>query len=146
MDPDPLVDALERIVVGAVGLTTRALAEAAPEMELTFPQWRAILILGALPDGARVGEVAARVGVTLPATSRLLRRLEHRGLVSLTTDEADRRATRARLTVRGSDVRGAILDYRRAALHETAKSVREPGSPAPAETIARLAAAFERSA
>ncbi len=120
MDANGLADRLERMTVGAVGLTTRALAHAAPSVELTFPQWRALLILGEDPNGARVGEVAARVGVTLPATSRLLRRLERRGLVVLATDDADRRARRARLSEAGASVRGEILAYRRTALREIA--------------------------
>ncbi len=115
-DADALTDDLERIVVGAVGLTTRSLASTDAGFELTFPQWRAILVLGEAGDGARIGEVAARVGGTLPATSRLLRRLEGRGLTALAVDEQDRRATRARLTDRGQQVRAAILEHRRAAL------------------------------
>lgn len=117
---DALADDLEQIAVGAVGLTTRALALADTGFELTFPQWRALLVLGEESDGARIGEVAARVGVTLPATSRLLRRLERRGLTALSVDEVDRRATRARLTDRGWTVRETILAHRRAALRQIA--------------------------
>ena len=117
---DVLAADLERILVGAVGLTTRALAAADTGFELTFPQWRALLVLGEGDDGARIGEVATRVGVTLPATSRLLRRLERRGLTAFAADEVDRRATRARLTIRGRGVREAILEDRRAALREIA--------------------------
>jgi DNA-binding MarR family transcriptional regulator len=117
---DALADDLERIAVGAVGLTTRALALADTGFELTFPQWRALLVLGEESDGARIGEVAARVGVTLPATGRLLRRLERRGLTALSVDELDRRATRARLTDRGRTVRATILAHRRAALRQIA--------------------------
>jgi len=117
---DVLAADLERIVVGAVGLTTQALALADAGFELTFPQWRALLVLGQGDDGARIGEVAARVGGTLPATSRLLRRLARRGLTALAPDELDRRATRARLTDRGRAVREAILAHRRAALREVA--------------------------
>lgn len=120
VDVTALADDLERIVVGAVGLTTRALAQADTDLELTFPQWRAVLVLGEQPDGARIGEVAARVGGTLPATSRLLRRLERRGLADLSVDELDRRATRARLSDHGRTVRETILAYRRAALREIA--------------------------
>jgi DNA-binding MarR family transcriptional regulator len=123
---DALADDLERIAVGAVGLTTRALAHADAGFELTFPQWRALLALGENPDGARVGEVAGRVGVTLPATSRLLRRLERRGLTTLGVDETDRRATRARLTDSGRAVRAAILGHRRAALGEVVSALHEP--------------------
>ena len=119
-DDGALADDLERIAVGAVGLTTRALAEANTGFELTFPQWRALLVLGEEADGARIGEVAARVGVTLPATSRLLRRLERRGLTTLSVDELDRRATRARLSDHGRSVRETILAHRRAVLHEIA--------------------------
>ncbi len=120
MQPDALVDALEQIAVGAVSLTTHALGQAAPGVDLTFPQWRALLVLGEDEDGARVGAIALRVGTTQPASGRLLRRLERRGLVAMATDEADRRATRARLTPEGVRVRAVILASRRAALLEIA--------------------------
>jgi DNA-binding MarR family transcriptional regulator len=142
MQSDEHVPALEQIVIGAVGLTTRALAEAAPGADLTFPQWRAILILGEDPAGARVGQVATRVGVTLPATSRLLRRLERRGLVVLAQDESDHRATRARLTDHGTQVRDAILDYRRAALSDISSRLGRLDGLTPGTTIAALAEAF----
>ena len=120
MDANDVAALLERIVAGAVGVTTRALSEATPGYEPTFPQWRALLILGEAPDGARVGRLAAHVGVTLPATGRLLRRLEQRGLVGLTPDAADRRATRARLAPAGREVRDSILRYQRGILLERA--------------------------
>jgi DNA-binding MarR family transcriptional regulator len=112
METEELVTLFERIVMGAVGITTRALAEAAPGVELTFPQWRALVILGESETGARVSEVAARVSVTVPATSRLLRRLQARGFLTLGPDERDARAVRARLTPVGQDVRDRIFNYR----------------------------------
>ena len=66
-----ITEDLERIAVGMVGLTTRALAHAESDLELTFPQWRAILVVGADADGARIGEVASRVGGTIPGIARL---------------------------------------------------------------------------
>lgn len=144
--PSDLADDLERIAVGAVGLTTRALDQAGAGFELTFPQWRAILVVGDEEDGARIGEVAARLGVTLPATSRLLRRLERRGLTALTTDELDRRATRARLTDRGRAVRAAILGHRRATLREIAEALPHPGRLDLATGLRALAAELERYA
>ncbi len=141
---DTLTDDLERIVVGAVGLTTRALAQADTGFELTFPQWRALLVLGESDDGARIGEVAVRVGVTLPATSRLLRRLERRGLTTLAVDELDRRAMRARLSDRGRAVREAILDYRRAAIRDLARVLPEPGPLSLADGIRAIAIEFTR--
>ena len=126
-DVASITDDLELIAIGMVGLTTRALAQAESDLELTFPQWRAILVVGADVEGARIGEVAARVGGTLPATGRLLRRLERRGLVALATDDADRRATRARLTEHGLAIREAILAYRQAALEAVAARLPELG-------------------
>ena len=59
------------------------------------------LVVGAATDGIRVGEIAGRIGSAVPTTSRLVRRLERRGLVAAERDEADRRATLVRLTPTG---------------------------------------------
>jgi DNA-binding MarR family transcriptional regulator len=141
---DALAADLERIVMGSVGLTTLALEEAGAGFELTFTQWRALLVLGESDDGARIGEVAARVRVTLPATSRLLRRLERRGLTTLAVDDQDRRATRARLTDRGRAVREAILAHRRATIRGLARGLREPALLNLADGIRAIAIEFER--
>jgi DNA-binding MarR family transcriptional regulator len=128
MEPHDLAAALERIAVGSVGVTSRALTDARPTLDMTFPQWRAVVVLGSTPEGARVGEVAARVGVTLPATGRLLRRLERRGLIELTPDASDRRARRATLTAAGTAVRDAIVASRRGMLLEVGTAVAARGS------------------
>jgi len=124
MSDRTLADLLERIVLAGVAITTRALAEASPGFDLTFPQWRALLVVGERHDGTTVSEVARRIGVTLPATSRQLRRLERRGLVSLRLDERDRRAARVRLTAAGLATRAAILAFRRRRIADTASRVR----------------------
>ncbi len=141
-----LTDDLERIAIGAVGLTTRALAEAGSAFDLTFPQWRALLLVGSTADGARVGEIAARVGVTLPATSRLLRRLERRGLTTLGIDASDRRATRVRLTDRGHEIRTRIVSHRRATLEEIASRVPDLEHLDVAAGLRLIAAEVERLA
>lgn len=115
---------LERLFVAGVAITTRALSEATPDLDLTFPQWRVLLIVGEDEDGATVSEVAVRVGVTVPATSRQLRRLARRGLLVIKRDEHDRRAVRARLTVGGSAVRDQILGDRRRQIAATATGLR----------------------
>ena len=137
---DALTDDLEKITIGAVGLTTRALANAGAGFELTFPQWRTLLVLGEDMDGARISEVAARVGVTVPATSRLIRRLERRGLTTLAVDDRDRRAMRARLTDQGRSVRSAILAHRRNALREVVGALAEGDRHDLAAGLAAIAA------
>ena len=141
-----LAEDLEHIAVGTVGLTTRVLAEAAPDHDLTFPQWRTLLILGEVSDGVRVGTVASRVGATLPATGRLLRRLERRGLLALTVDEQDRRATRATLTDEGHRVRAAILERRQASLREIAAGLPTTADADLATGLRAIATALERYA
>lgn len=118
-----LTDLLERIVLAGVAITTRALSEASPGFDLTFPQWRALVVVGERHEGARVSEIARRIGVTLPATSRQLRRLERRGLVSLRRDERDRRAARVRLTADGLATRSAIFDFRRRMIADLASHI-----------------------
>ena len=121
MDEPLVADSLERIIFAGVAMTTVALASVRPGFDLTFPQWRVVVILGEEPDGLRLSAVAQRIGVTLPATSRQLKRLERRGLVTVTPDDRDRRAARARLTEEGWQARRAVVDHRRARLEELAR-------------------------
>jgi DNA-binding MarR family transcriptional regulator len=114
MDVDA-VDALEAIVMAGVALTTEALA-GRDGTDLTLPMWRVLVVLGSLPDGATVSEVARRIRVTVPATSRQLRRLAGKGLVSLGVDERDHRAVRARLSDQGMAFRADVIRRRREAL------------------------------
>jgi DNA-binding MarR family transcriptional regulator len=135
-----IVDWLEGIVFGGVAITTEALIYATRE-ELTFTQWRAILFVGEDADGCRVGEVGSLLHASLPTTSRLLRRLERRGLLTLERDEQDRRATRARLTPAGNELRSSVLAYRRNQLAAIADEVTPPAS---ADRLLRnLAARFD---
>jgi DNA-binding MarR family transcriptional regulator len=144
MPDDPsLTDFLERIVLAGVGLTSHALAEAAPGIDLTLSQWRVLVVLGDTTDGATVSSVAGQIGVTLPATSRQLRRLERRGLVELGPDERDHRATRARLTPAGRRARDAILAYRRARISAVADRFRPPASTL--RDLARFADALDET-
>lgn len=135
-----IVDWLEGIVFGGVAITTEALIYATRE-ELTFTQWRAILFVGEDAEGCRVGEVGGLLHASLPTTSRLLRRLERRGLLTLERDEQDRRATRARLTPAGIEMRSSVLTYRRNELAAIADEVKPPAS---ANRVLRtLAARFD---
>jgi DNA-binding MarR family transcriptional regulator len=103
--------AVERILVGGVGVTTLALTEAPEAAELTLAQWRVLAIV-AQRDGVRIGELAGRLGIGVPSASRLVRRLERHGLATAVRDERDRRATLVRASAEGRRVREAVLRRR----------------------------------
>jgi DNA-binding MarR family transcriptional regulator len=142
MSEQDLADLLERLFLAGVAITTRALTEASPDLDLTFPQWRVLLVVGERRDGATVSEVSARVGVTVPATSRQLRRLARRGLLEIRRDERDRRAARARLTEQGAGVRDAILGYRHERIVEIVAGLQVSSSMS--HDLARVADAFDK--
>jgi DNA-binding MarR family transcriptional regulator len=143
---DPrLVEALERLVVGAVGLTTVALAEFAPAAELTLPQWRALLVV-ARADGVRVTEIGTRVGMALPSASRLVRRLERRGLVTTARDETDRRGIIVRPTAAGLELWRDLVDYRRRLIADLLDTLPAPLPAGLADDLERVERAFARYA
>jgi DNA-binding MarR family transcriptional regulator len=114
-------DGLEAIVYGAVAVTARAIA--LNGAELTFPQWRVLVIVGETTGGASVSQVAARLGSELSPTSRVVRRLAGRGLVLTTKSVADRRVTHIQLTAQGRELRDAVLRGRRALLEDVLAEV-----------------------
>lgn len=119
---DEVIDALEAIVMAGLAITTEVLASG-DAGDLTLPMWRVLVVLGGDPDGATISEVARRIRVTVPATSRQLRRLAGRGLVSLGVDERDHRAVRARLSDRGVALREDVLRRRREILAQALATV-----------------------
>lgn len=131
--------ALEAIVFGAVAVTARALQAAG--VELTLPQWRALVIVGGSTGGASVSDVAERLGSELSPTSRLIRRLERRGLVVTGKTAPDRRVTQVRLTDEGRALRRQVFESRRALLAEVVTSVGVI-DVAGADLLARLGEAF----
>jgi DNA-binding MarR family transcriptional regulator len=142
--PDAVVRALERLVAGAVGLTSAALAGASAE-DLTLPQWRALVVIGR-GSGIRVSELAARLAMSLPSASRIAGRLQRRGLVDAAPDPRDRRATVVRLTPAGTATRDAVIARREVLLRE-ALATSPGGLPADIDRgLAALAAALDRYA
>jgi DNA-binding MarR family transcriptional regulator len=121
--PDPtLVESIEQIIMAGVAITTVALARAQPGVEFNFTQWRMLVVLGNAESGLTMTEIAEQIGVTLPATTRQVRRLAARRLVVLEPDPFDRRAVRARLSESGQAARQSIMSYRR---EEIARAISE---------------------
>lgn len=139
MVDEGLTSALERIVYGGVAITNLALAETA--LEITLPQWRVLVVVGESSDGAAVSEIAGRIGAAVSPASKLVTRLERRGLLTTAKDTIDRRVTRVRLTEAGAALRAHVLDCRREYI------VRALGSAGPAPGgvegyVAKLGEAF----
>ncbi|MBI3750586.1 MAG: MarR family transcriptional regulator [Chloroflexi bacterium] len=136
---DPLVTALDRLVIGSVALTERAIAAAGTD--LTFVQWRVLMIVGERDGGATVGEIAERIGARSSPASRLIGRLRTRGVVETTKDPGDARITRVRLTESGLELRRRVLGLRREAFDDIASILRL--SPVALRGIELIARALE---
>lgn len=139
MNDDDLVSILERIVRAEVALT--ALAFAGVEPDLPLLQWRALLVAVDSESQPRIRDVAQRVGIAVPSASRLIRRLERRGLVMTQRDETDRRVTRVRPTERGRRIHDAVVAARR---NELRRAVTGRDGALPADLSDGLAAIADR--
>lgn len=135
---DVLIRHLESIVVGAVAITARAIAESGAD--LTFAQWRVVLVVGERPDGVTISDVATRLGAHQSPASRLVSRLRHRGVVQSHRDARDARVVWVTLTDSGRDLRSRVLERRRHALAD----ILTGASPGPGDkpVLADLARAF----
>jgi len=107
-----LTHEIERLLSAGIGITTRAIDETAEAADLTLAQWR-VLVVAAQGESVRVGELADRLGISVPSTSRLVRRVEARRLVTATRALDDRRATDVNLTPAGRTLVEAVVGRRR---------------------------------
>ncbi|HEY3524379.1 MAG TPA: MarR family transcriptional regulator [Candidatus Limnocylindrales bacterium] len=127
----PLLDALERLSVGIIGVTS-AVFVGDPPIDLTLLQWRTLVVATEAGDGLRISELAARVGASLPSASRLVERLVRRGLVSVEPDPMDRRARLVRPTAAGLELRTRLVERRRNLLAQRVAAISVPGAVVPA--------------
>ncbi len=92
----------------------------------------------------RVTELAAREGVTQPAITRLVNRLEERGWVRRETDPADGRAVLVALTAEGSATLHRLRGEYRAVMHEEMATLADRDIGVLAEAIEILDRLLER--
>jgi MarR family transcriptional regulator, organic hydroperoxide resistance regulator len=107
-----LASEIERLLTSGIGITVRAIDQTPEAAELTLVQWR-VLVIASQTEGLRIGELAAHLGISIPSTSRLVRRIEAQGLVTAVRAEDDRRATNIALTRAGREIVGAVVRRRR---------------------------------
>lgn len=83
----------------------RGLAEVLKTADLSATQYNVLRILrGAVPDGLACGEISERMVTRDPDITRLLDRLEKRGLVARSREKADRRVVTARIADAGLEL------------------------------------------
>lgn len=82
-------------------LLSRAPAQLLKTEELSSTQYNVLRILRGAPEGLLCGEVAARMISRDPDITRLLDRLEKRGLIARSRQQRDRRMVLARITEDG---------------------------------------------
>ena len=73
----------------------------ASELELTFTQFKTMMLLAHDPEALSMKDVSDRLGISFPAASRAVEPLVQRGIVERTEDPLDRRVKRVRTTKRG---------------------------------------------
>jgi len=133
--------ALDAVVIGSVAVTARALATVA--LELTFAQWRVLVIVGESATGATVTEIAGRLGAEISPVSRLVSRLARRGLVNTRKDDRDRRVTRVTATDGGRELRETVFKRRREFLADVLAAA-GPIEPDAEAALDRIGIAFRR--
>ena len=94
----------EAVFVGLLRTTdilSRALVTVLKTEDLSANQYNVLRILRGSPDGLPCGEIASRMITRDPDITRLLDRLEKRGLISRCRETKDRRMVMARITPQG---------------------------------------------
>jgi DNA-binding MarR family transcriptional regulator len=92
----------------AQATVAQALTAATEWAELAPREYGVLYALSTEPAGLRITELGEDVLLTQPGMSRLVARLEARGLVERAEDPDDARACRIRLTDAGTDVQRRV--------------------------------------
>jgi DNA-binding MarR family transcriptional regulator len=85
-------------------MLSRGLAQVLKIEDLSATQYNVLRILRGSPEGLPCGEIASRMITRDPDITRLLDRLERRGLISRCRETKDRRMVMARITPDGLKV------------------------------------------
>jgi len=82
-------------------MLSRGLIQVLKTEDLSATQYNVLRILRGAPEGLACGEIASRMITRDPDVTRLLDRLEKRGLISRRREDRDRRTVMARITPEG---------------------------------------------
>src|SRR6266480_4368104 len=89
-------------------LLSRGPAQVLRSEDLSATQYNVLRILRGAPEGLACGEIASRMITRDPDVTRLLDRLEKRGLISRCRETKDRRTVMARITSEGLKLLGRL--------------------------------------
>jgi DNA-binding MarR family transcriptional regulator len=89
-------------------MLSRGLIQVLKTVDLSATQYNVLRILRGAPEGLACGEIAARMITRDPDVTRLLDRLEKRGLISRCRETKDRRTVMARITPHGLKLLGRL--------------------------------------
>ncbi|MBT4427649.1 MAG: MarR family transcriptional regulator [Rhodospirillaceae bacterium] len=103
-------DSTSQLVSVAARLFSRALQARFAEHDVSAGQWPLLLYLWE-QDGLSQKQLARRVQIEEPTTTRTLDRMERDGLVRRVRDENDRRRINVFLTERGQHLREELVPY-----------------------------------
>jgi DNA-binding MarR family transcriptional regulator len=91
-------------------MLTRGLAQLLKTEDLSGTQYNVLRILRGAPDGLPCGEIASRMITRDPDVTRLLDRLEKRGLIARCRETKDRRMVMAKIKPEGLKVLARLDD------------------------------------
>src|SRR5947208_9435051 len=89
-------------------MLSRGLIHVLKAEDLSMTQYNVLRILRGAPEGLPCGEIANRMITRDPDITRLLDRLEKRGLISRSREVKDRRTVTARITPAGLKLLGSL--------------------------------------
>lgn len=118
-----------------VGVAARSLAG----IDVTLPQYRALVVVGSRP-GVAVGGLAEALDVHPTTATRLCDRLVAKGLLRREQSADDRRAVELRLTSSGRRLLQRVITHRR---RDVAAIVDRIGAPVTAQAVQALEAFAE---
>jgi len=89
-------------------MLSRGLVRVLKNEDLSPTQYNVLRILRGAPDGLTCGEIASRMITRDPDVTRLLDRLEKRGLISRCRETEDRRTVMTRISPEGLSLLGRL--------------------------------------
>lgn len=139
---DRRIDAWRALLATHAALVDRLSEELEEERDLPLPWYEVLLFLNLAPDGRlRMGELAGSLLLTPSGITRLIDRMEDKGLVQRQQCPSDRRGWHAVITPAGrSQLKGAAPVHRRGIEEHFGRHLSDEEADVLADTLGRVLA------